>query len=187
MLLDRFLPHYHFTEVHGIVIDASPERVYRALLEVSLDDMPVARALFAVRALPALLTGKGFRRRDDGRSSRSFIEQAVAGGFVMLGEEPGRELVVGTIGRFWQVSGGVYRVESAQEFLDADPQGYAKAALNFLIYRRGGLTKLRTETRIVISDPDARRTFSRYWLVVHPGSALIRKVWLRSVKRLCED
>lgn len=184
MLLDRFLPHYHVNEVHGITMRASPERVYRALSEVSLADMPLARALFGVRSLPALLMGRSFRSsvRRQPLDGETFVEQAIRGGFVRLADVPGRELVLGTIGRFWQASGGVYRVASAQEFIDADPPGYAKAAINFFIYERNGLTKLRTETRILIPDPRARHTFSMYWLVVQPGSALIRRIWLGAVK-----
>jgi hypothetical protein len=94
--------------------------------------------------------------------------------------------VLGTIGRFWQASGGVYRVSSPQEFLDSDPPGYAKSAINFLLYERGGLTKLRTETRILITDPEARRRFAIYWAVIQPGSALIRRIWLGAVKKRAE-
>jgi hypothetical protein len=188
MLLDRYLPTYHVTEVHGVKIRAPRDRVYRALLAVSLNDMPMARTMFALRALPAILTGRRFRSPGRGQPlpGETFIDQAIRGGFVLLANEPGHELVLGTIGRFWQASGGVYRVSSPQEFLDSDPPGYAKSAINFLLYEREGITKLRTETRILITDPAARRKFARYWLVVQPGSALIRRIWLGAVKRRAE-
>jgi hypothetical protein len=187
MLLDRYMPRYHFTEVHGIAIRAPRDRVYRALLDVSIEDMPLARALFTLRSIPAILTGKGFRQsRRHAMPGETIIEQAIRGGFVKLGERPGRELVLGTIGRFWQASGGVYRFRDVEEFMSADAPTYAKSAINFLLYERDGLTKVRTETRILIPDRASRRKFAAYWTIVHPGSAVIRRVWLGAVKRRAE-
>jgi len=35
-------------------------------------------------------------------------------------------------------------------------------------------------------DARARRRFKVYWFFVHPGSALMRRMWLRAVKRRAE-
>jgi hypothetical protein len=189
MLLDRYLTTYHFTEIHGINIRASRAQVYRALRAVSLNDMPAARILFALRSLPAILTGERFRSTGRGvpEPDEPFFNRALRGGFVLLADAPARELVLGTIGRFWQASGGLYRLSSPQQFLDSAPPGYAKSAINFLLYERDGFTRLRTETRILISDPTARRKFARYWAVVQPGSALIRRIWLGAIKKRAEQ
>ena len=59
--------------------------------------------------------------------------------------------------------------------------------MNFHIEDAGGSACLvTTETRIVATDPAARRKFGRYWRVIYPGSALIRKMWLRAVRQRAE-
>jgi hypothetical protein len=49
-----------------------------------------------------------------------------------------------------------------------------------------GGTLLTTETRIQATDDHARRSFRRYWLLIHPGSAAIRRAWLRAIRRRAE-
>jgi hypothetical protein len=44
----------------------------------------------------------------------------------------------------------------------------------------GGHSLLSTETRITALDAHARRWFGRYWRLVGPCSALIRRRWLRA-------
>lgn len=187
MLIDRFMPEYHVNEVHTILTDATPEQVYRAIREVSASEIPLLREMFALRSLPALLMGR--RGRWVG-GREPFLDQALRGGFIMLADEPPRELVVGTIGKFWQASGGTYKVASPEEFLEADAPGYAKAILNFYVGKsrsHPNAVRVRTETRVHIPGPAARRKFRLYWQVIYPGSALIRVMWLRAIKRRAEE
>ena len=51
--LDEVMPEYEFSERHRIRIDAPPERIDRAVREVRIEEMPVVRALFRLRGLPA--------------------------------------------------------------------------------------------------------------------------------------
>jgi hypothetical protein len=37
-----------------------------------------------------------------------------------------------------------------------------------------------------VPDAAARRKFGAYWLVICPGSALIRRMWLRAIERRAE-
>jgi hypothetical protein len=67
----------------------------------------------------------------------------------------------------------------AAEHLD----GFAVATMNFAIAPRDdGACDVTTETRVFATDPDARRRFGAYWRVIYPGSALIRRMWLRAIK-----
>jgi hypothetical protein len=45
---------------------------------------------------------------------------------------------------------------------------------------------ITTETRVAATDDGARRSFKRYWRLIAPGSALIRVVWLRAIRRRAE-
>ncbi len=113
----------------------------------------------------------------------------LASGFVRLGEEPGRELVIGAVGQFWKADGGrAVRVKTAHDFLAFDDPAFARAAMNFTVAPGHvlGTVRLRTETRIVISEPLARRRFALYWRAIFPGSALIRRMWLRAIRMRAE-
>ena len=39
---------------------------------------------------------------------------------------------------------------------------------------------------MIATDTRARRAFRAYWTIVHPGSAFIRRMWLRALKRRAE-
>ena len=178
MHLDRFLPDYDVHEVHSIRVRAQPLAIHRALFEVTANEVWLFRALMAVRGLAA--------RGSDG--SRPVLETAQEDGFAILAEEPGRELVLGVMGRFWQLrQPSIRRIGSPDEFVSFAEPGYARAAMNFLIEPEdGGACRLTTETRVRATDARARRAFRAYWTFVHPGSAFIRRMWLRALKRRAE-
>jgi hypothetical protein len=177
-MLDEFLPRYDVHEVHSIDTSAAPAAVMEAIHRLTPLEVPVLVALMALRSVPALLS----RRRIPVRGP--LLDGFRRGGFVTLHETP-NELVLGGIGRFWRPSGGLRRIE-ADDFRDFDQPGFAKAAFNFEIARADGRTLVRTETRVATTDQHARRSFGRYWRVVHPGSALIRIAWLRAIRRRAE-
>lgn len=193
LALDRFLPDFHFHERHALRVRAPAPAVYRAIWEVTLAEMPLVGALFWLRALPALLLGRRYRRTvgDIHRArptATPILRAALARSFVLLHDQPNQEIVVGTIGRFWQLSGGSLQTPDPAAFLSFQDPSYARAAMDFRLTPSVGTqdTHLSTETRIQIPDPRARRRFAAYWLVVHPGSAAIRLLWLRAIKRRAE-
>jgi hypothetical protein len=177
-VLDEFLPRYDVNEVHSITTGAAPADVMDAIRGLTPRDVPLLVVLMAVRSLPALLR----RRRLPLRGP--LLDGFRTAGFVALREAPG-ELVLGGVGRFWRPSGGLRRIEAA-EFREFAEPGWAKAAFNFEVERVGDRTLVRTETRVATTDDRARRSFGRYWRVVHPGSALIRVAWLRAIRRRAE-
>ena len=180
--LDEFLPHYDFSERHQIAVDAPPDRALAGAREAALGDMPLVRILFALRSLPAIL---GRRGRLPAVKDEPLLEQMLAFGFVPLAEDP-HELVVGYVGQPWKVAGGTMpRISGADEFRAFDHSGFAKAVMNFRA-EPGARTTLATETRILLTDPESRRRFARYWRVIRPGSGTIRRVWLNAAKKRVE-
>jgi hypothetical protein len=172
------MPEYDVHEVHSIRVRALPLEIHRVLFEVTSNEIWLFRALMAVRGLGA--------RGSDG--SRPLLEAAQEGGFAILSDEPGRELVLGVTGRFWQLrQRAIQRIGSPAEFVAFAEPGFARAAMNFLIEPRdGGECLLTTETRVSATDARARRAFRAYWTLVHPGSAFIRRMWLRAIRRRAE-
>lgn len=180
MLIDRFLPEYDEFEHHETEVDAPADRTYRAVKEIDLARSPIVLALLAARGLPHLFTGAVKPKR------RLTLDDILESGFVVLAEEPDRELVLGIVGKFWQLSSGVHPIE-ATEFTDFDEPGFSKAVWNFLVTERpsGGSTVV-TETRVKSTDADARGKFGWYWRLIGPFSALIRRIVLGQVKREAE-
>jgi hypothetical protein len=181
VLIDRFLPDYDVIEHHAVDVNAPVDAAYRAVKELDLARSPVVLALLFARGLPHLFTGAVKPKR------RLRLDDLVDSGFFVLGEEPDRELVLGIVGKFWQLSSGVHRIVPG-EFTTFDEPGFAKGAWNFLVSERedGGSTVV-TETRVASTDDEARRQFSRYWWLIGRFSALIRRVMLRNIKREAES
>jgi hypothetical protein len=181
VLIDRFLPKYDVVEHHETVVNAPVGTTYRAVRDFDLARSPVVLALLALRGLPSLFRGAATP------SLRIGLDEIVRTGFVVLADEPNREIVLGVVGKFWQPSSGIHRIE-AGEFTGFDTPGFAKSAWNFFVSERtsGGSTVV-TETRVLCTDEDARRKFKLYWRLVGPYSALIRRVMLGRIKRDAES
>jgi hypothetical protein len=162
-LLDEALPRWDEHERHGIRAEAPGGRLLEAVLEVPPADARVLRVLFALRGLPA-------------QAREPIWTQLLRGGFFVLGERAGREIVAGAIGRPWRLGEPLRRHVDFAAF--AEP-GYVKMALGF-VAREGELV---TETRVLATDDGARRAFARYWLVVRPASGLTRRSWLAAAAR----
>jgi hypothetical protein len=177
-VLDDFLPTYDFHEVHSVATDASPAAVMDAIKSLTPLEVPVLVALMAVRSLPAIL------RRRPPAVRGTLLDGFRKAGFVALRDAPD-EVVYGGVGRFWKPTGDLRRVEAAAFGDFADP-GCAKAVFNLRVDPAGERTLLTTETRIATTDEHARRSFACYWRLIHPGSALIRRDWLRAIRRRAE-
>ena len=92
------------------------------------------------------------------------------------------------VGKFWKPTGDDwYRCSGPEEFLNFEHPDYAKAAWNLHIDAKAqGWCRLSTETRVLGTDSTAKRKFRAYWSVVYPGSAYIRRVLLKAIKRRAE-
>ena len=178
-LMDRYPDHWDVRSRHETVMHASAGETYQAVRELDMGrSLPVA--LFAIRAVPHLLTGKARPRRS--LTLDTFLEA----GFMILAEEPGRELVLGAVGRFWRLDSGIERIDP-EEFEGFDRPGFAKAALSFTLEEQGpASTALATETRVLCTDPAARQRFLLYWRLIGPFSGAIRRLMLGKAKRAAE-
>lgn len=183
-LLDRHLPVYRHREVHALTVEAGADAVMRAIRELKGRDVALASVLFAMRTLPARLLGRPVRTSDpDDR----VVDIILEGGFILLDEGP-LEMVVGVIGRFWQLSASLVPLAGPADFAAFDREGHAKGIMSFTVEPLGpGRSRLRTETRVLPLGKEAARKFRLYWLFVRPGSGLIRWIWLAAIKRRAEE
>jgi hypothetical protein len=154
--LDAFLPAYDFSTRHAVAVAVDPVRADRALREVTFKEVPLVRALLAVRGL-------GLRRGED------TVLGAMVPRATVLEDVPGEGVVLALSGQFWRLRG-------------RGPEAPATAVIDF----RALPGSLATETRVHVPDPVSRRKFGRYWRIVRPFSGLIRMVVLRAAKRRAE-
>ncbi|HSA49009.1 MAG TPA: hypothetical protein VLH10_02710 [Yinghuangia sp.] len=176
MRLDDVLPEWHFRERHSIEIDAYADTVFRAVEEVTWREVPVFRALMALR----------FLGRDPAVDPR-IIASMTRDGFVVL-DRLDNELVVGTVTTpafrvADRLRGALLADLPCEAFAKFDAPGHLKIGFNFL--RRG--STVSTETRVWATDERARRLFRAYWTVIRPPSGLIRRVWLRAIRERAEN
>lgn len=191
MLLDDLMPVFDVAERHHIRVRAAPTTVFSAIKSFDLSDSLLTRTLLFLRAVPAALTAIArsphtvFTELRARRAELRFVDFERAG-FRVVAERPPEELVIGVLGKFWSTRGELRADVSAAHFATDPPRGYALAAWNFTVLsQQDGTTQLRTETRVRCA-PDARLRFRLYWLLIRPGSGLMRRAMLRAIRRQAE-
>jgi hypothetical protein len=176
--LDAFMPTYQFSEVFEIPVHAPRDRIYRAILSVSADEIPLYRTLAWIRRGAA----EGPESVLNPPDGVPLVTVATRTSFVTLAEDAGRELVIGTV----VIAPPGVRLALGSDpasFMALDQAGFAKAAIAFLVTPQSdGWAMLRTDTRVWATDPVSRDRFARYWRVIAPGSAITRLMWLRAIK-----
>ena len=180
-LLDELLPRFDVRIVQKTWVAAPPEAVFAAVKQVRALDVRLLAPLEALRSLPGRLS----RRNTFKPASSLPLLEHFADGVIALGEREGAEIVAGAIGRFWQLFGNepAPKLTTRKQFLAFTDPGYAKAAVSFVVLRDRAGSVVTTETRVLATSPDARRSFLRYWRMIRLGSVLIRRSWLAAIRR----
>lgn len=178
--LDEFAPEFQFHEFHELRVHASPDAVYRAIREVTADEIWLLRTLTWIRrggrAAPESILNPG---------RAPIIDVATSGGFLLLADEPGREVVLGAI--VLAPPGTRGEKPTLADYQALALPGFAKATMNFrIVPGADGTSLVTTETRVFATDAAAERAFARYWRFIYPGSALLRRTWLRAIRNRAE-
>jgi len=176
--LDEFVPAYQFNEVHSLVIAAPAERVFRAIQETTAGEIRFFRLLTTIRRFGR----PGPENILNAPEHIPILEVATRTSFLTLANDLNREIVVGTVviaPPDARPSGPL----TPEVFRGITRPGFALAAMNFRLTPNGTSTLLTTETRVYATDRATQRRFARYWRVIFPGSALIRRSWLAAIRR----
>ena len=185
-LIKELMPEPDIVMRHVRGVNAPPERVWAALSTADFGKSGLISMLFALRGIPALLmapkeTMAKLRKRTP--DSALTLRQLTKAGFGLVAERPGNEIVLGVTGRFWKASAKL-KPADREQFRVGPPPGEVLVAWNFLVEPAPDAhARVSTETRIKAADVDTRLTFQRYWLLVHPGSAMIRRSMLAAIAR----
>jgi len=180
--LDDWMPRWQVGEKHAIEVNAPPDRVAAAIHGVTADEIFLFQTLIAIR-----------RCGQDGPESilnvpkrKSLLDVATETSFIYLENGP-REIVVGTVISAPRDAARSQRL-TTELFRRTLQPGVVLATMNFVITPRepGGST-LTTETRVYANNAPALRRFGVYWRIIHPGSDIIRRTWLRAIGRRAES
>ena len=174
MLIDEFLPRYDVRERHWVKVHAPVAEVYRATRQMNLRRARLTRLLFNLRGIPA--------------SENFSLEDFLKMRFVLLGEKPNEEILLGLTGKFWKPTGDLIRVEK-DDFVRFNKPGYAKAVWNFSLDEtaKGGAVRLNTETRVFCTYAASRLQFQLYWFLIGAFSGLVRREMLSVIKQTAEE
>lgn len=174
--LPEALPAAEFVEVHSRVIDAPPERVWAALLDLRWTDLRWTVPLAAARGLGL--------RAGSLRDRPPLLERGPVR--LMLREE-GRYLAGGRVARPWRpVPELGPDLAGLDQLAGYTEPGWLKYGMDFRLHPLpGGRTRLETATLCQPTDDSARRRFARYWAFIRPFSGLIRRDMLNGVARRC--
>jgi hypothetical protein len=166
MLLDDFMPAFDVVERHHRDVAAPAERIFPLIMTADFADSWVIRSLYRLRGIP--------------RETTTLAGAVSRMGFVLLGEKPDEEIVLGLTGKFWTPRGHIRRLAPAA-FRDFSEPGWALAAFNVSLAPAAALTRVSTETRVRCTGPRSRRRFRAYWTFIGPFSAWIRREMLRVI------
>lgn len=178
LLLDELLPEWDQRDVHERDVSAPPRRAVDLALAIETSDLKASAAMMAVRFAPTAIA----ERRSPRLPQRRLVEVLEEIGLVELGRRED-EVVFGAAGRFWRVREGNDAIADAEDFRDYDEPGSAKLAINLRAVDAEGGCTLSTETRVLATDPGARRRMRLYWALIRGPGDLIRREVLAATAR----
>jgi hypothetical protein len=185
MLIDRLLPSFDAIRAEHRVVPADPESAYAAVRRADFmrawRDSPAVRLLFGARALGERAISLARRRayvEPPAPVSMRLEDMPDRGEWVLLGEDPPREICFGAIGRFW-AGETTWQAIGAEDFAGFARPGYARIACNFSVRPYGaGRSLVSYECRTQATDDAARRAFLRYWRPLSPFIGVVLRAQL---------
>jgi hypothetical protein len=190
LLIDRLLPRFEARTLSTVVVDAGTEQTYRAVRALDPDQVgqsvPFMRLMGQLRELPTRIAA--IPRKATPPGPEALTSEQYRDAFLLIGEEPGVEFVIGMIGKFMSPAQMEFRRFDPSEFAAFAEPGYGKVATGFLVLPYGtGRSLLCTETRTTTTDPVSASRFRRYWKVIGPFAGYIMRHWLMLAKQHAEQ
>ncbi|HYK52630.1 MAG TPA: hypothetical protein VEV38_03785 [Candidatus Eremiobacteraceae bacterium] len=181
--LDHFMPVYEVDEQQQVAVNAPWTNTFAAECRMDLQDSAIIRSVIEDRAR---LLGATPDPRASGESG-AFVAQAISYGWGVLAEDPGHEIILGSVSQPWE-SNVAFQALPPDEFEGYRSAGYAKMIWTFDAEPTGPTSSIaRTVTRVETTDPDSRDKFRRYWSTISPAIAFIRSQALALVQADAQD
>jgi hypothetical protein len=181
-IISRLMPEFRLRQVDHVAVEAAPERAWEAIEAFDAASIPYIRWLFDLRLIPAFVSARMRGKPAPERARLTLRDAGDVPGFFRL-ENPGREMCVGSIGKFWK-SNIEFAPDAQQRFQTFTEPGFGKLAWSLRVDPRvGGGSWITFDLRVGATDDEAWRTFGRYWLLIGQFSHLIRRGLLGALER----
>jgi hypothetical protein len=190
MLIEDALPEFDAVRREHAVISGSRDAVWSAVVCADfLDawrDNRVVAALFGMRSAAeravSAVQGRDYTEPPVPESLR-LADMEHSGEWVLLGEDPPREIAFGAIGRFWAGETAWLDID-ADDFAAFDKPGFARIACNFSLRPYGRAATLVTyEVRTQATDCASSRAFLRYWKPLSPFIGVVMRSQLTVIAK----
>ena len=178
--LNTMLPSPRHTETIRIFVKANPEQAWETVRHFDMAAVPWVRFLFRIRTAADVL----FSPEQAAEQHQHIGVDQIASNnksFKILSEQPGKEVVVGAIGKFWQIDipFNEFRQEDFPDFQEA---GWGKVAWALTVepYLQGSTISM--ELRITATDKKSWNNLWRYYRLIGPFSYQIRRSMMKHLQ-----
>lgn len=169
--IQYYLAEPRHTEINRIFVKAKPEVAWEAIRHFDASTIPWIRLLFAIRTIPEKLSGK-YNLHEDNRIGIDQIAEN-GKGFMIVREEPGKEVVVGSVGQFWHLNIPFATVKPG-EFRNFNQPGWGKLAWATVVEPFLDGSTISLELRTTATDEHSWKKLKNYYRIIGMGSRPIR-------------
>lgn len=182
--IDNLLPDFAFNELHEVNINASSEKIKQILQVTGVKDIPIARLLMKIRGIADEDVDLSDRASNNLIASDT-ISTPDFNFFVVAPDEWITVMILKSVIIINNANQPAPpEISTLEQFTSFNKPGYIKVVVNFrFISINENKTILTTETRNNGITHKDNRIFGYYWRIIYPGSAIIRRVWLDTIKK----
>ncbi len=183
--LEKVIPTPGLLEIDEIDLALPVAEAWQIVRHADFAELPLVRALFALRAVPERLALPIDEPVPPVRLCLDDLRSTPGEpGFQILADDGPHEVVVGAIGKVWHLTIPFVHVNDAEAFAAFQEPGFVKVAWAMqLTPRLDGGTHLVVELRVDATDPVSWRRFRRYFGIIGGPSRFIRRSMLADLAK----
>ena len=186
--IDGLMPTYSFNEFHEVRINSSLEKIKQVLQVTGVKDIPAARLLMGIRGI----ADEDVDLSDRASNNLVGSDTISTPDFNFFVVSPNEWITVMILKSVIITNNSNQpappNITTLEQFRAFNKPGYVKVAVNFrFISTNSNETIVTTETRNNGITRKDNRVFGYYWRIIYPGSAIIRRVWLDTIKKKVEN
>ncbi|WP_018613354.1 hypothetical protein [Segetibacter koreensis] len=179
--IQTYLPNPRHTETKRIFVKVKPGVAWKLARHYDMSSVPWVRFLFNLRTVTDLFHEE---RPRFGDKKIGFIDEIEENGkgFLVLHETPGKEVVVGAVGKFWHIDIPFVEIKP-QEYRDFNEAGWGKVAWSITVEPYLGGSTICFELRTSATDDESWKKLNRYYHVIGAFSKLIRHTLMERLEK----